>query len=110
LFFLSITLTASQLVAIATCSDTGSHNRLDLIQSLVPPHYVYNGYVFIILGMNPFPTKKNMFLHIKTDLTIYNNLKRTSSKLDLFLREHEREVKAWQIGSQKFQSDMFLQS
>ena len=38
-------LTASQLVAIATRSDTGSHNRLDLIQSLVPPHYVCNGYV-----------------------------------------------------------------
>ena len=38
-------LTASQLVAITTHSDTGSHNRLDLIQSLVPPHYVCNGYV-----------------------------------------------------------------
>jgi hypothetical protein len=37
--------TASQLVAIATRSDTGSHNRLDLIQSLVPPHYVCNGYI-----------------------------------------------------------------
>ena len=30
------------LVAIATRSDTGSHNRLDLIQSLVPTHYVCN--------------------------------------------------------------------
>ena len=38
-------LTASQLVAIATHSDTGSHNRLDLIQSFVPPHYVCNGYL-----------------------------------------------------------------
>jgi hypothetical protein len=38
-------LTASQLVAIATRSDPGSHNRLDLMQSLVPPHYVCNGYV-----------------------------------------------------------------
>ena len=38
-------LTASQLVAIATRSNTGSHNRLDLIQSLVPPHYVCNGYI-----------------------------------------------------------------
>ena len=36
-------LTTSQLVAIATRSDTGSHNRLDLIQSLVPTHYVCNG-------------------------------------------------------------------
>jgi hypothetical protein len=27
-------------------SDTGSHNRLDLMQSLVPPHYVYNGYAY----------------------------------------------------------------
>jgi hypothetical protein len=38
-------LTASQLVALATRSDTGSHNILDLIQSLVPPHYVCDGYV-----------------------------------------------------------------
>jgi hypothetical protein len=30
------------LVTIATRSDTGSHNRLDLIQSLVPTHYVCN--------------------------------------------------------------------
>ena len=29
----------------ATRSDTGSHNRLDLIHSLVPIHYVCNGYV-----------------------------------------------------------------
>ena len=29
-------------------SDTGSHNRLDLIQSLVPPHYVYKSYHPII--------------------------------------------------------------
>ena len=39
-------LTASQFVASATRSDTGSHNSLDLIQSLVPTHYVSNGYVF----------------------------------------------------------------
>ena len=31
---------------ITTRSDTGSHNRLDLIHSLVPPHYIYNGYVY----------------------------------------------------------------
>ena len=36
--------TASQLVALATRSDPGSHNRLDLIQGLVPPHYVCIGY------------------------------------------------------------------
>ena len=35
----------AQLVAIATRSDADSHNRLDLIQSLVPPHYVCNGYL-----------------------------------------------------------------
>jgi hypothetical protein len=29
-------------LTIATRSDTGSHNRLDLIQSLVPTHYVCN--------------------------------------------------------------------
>jgi len=39
-------LTASQLIAIVPRSDTGSHNRLDLIQSFVPPHCVCNGYVF----------------------------------------------------------------
>ena len=39
-------LTASQLVAIVTRSDTGSHNRLDPIQSLVPPHYLCNGYIY----------------------------------------------------------------
>ena len=38
-------LTASQLVGIATGSDTGSHNRLDLIQSLIPTHYVCNWYI-----------------------------------------------------------------
>ena len=37
-------LTASQLAAIATHSDTGSRNRLNLIQSLVPTYYVCNGY------------------------------------------------------------------
>ena len=36
-------LTVSQLVAIATHSDTGSHNRLDLIQCLVRPLYVCSG-------------------------------------------------------------------
>jgi hypothetical protein len=39
---------APQLVMIATCSDTCSHNRLDLIQSLVPPHYICNGYTFLL--------------------------------------------------------------
>jgi hypothetical protein len=34
------------LVAFATRSDTGSHNRLDLIQSFVPPHYVCNWYIY----------------------------------------------------------------
>jgi hypothetical protein len=38
-------LIASQLVAIATRSDTGSHNRLDLIQNIVPTHYVCNAYL-----------------------------------------------------------------
>ena len=37
--------TASQLVAIVTRSDTGSLNRLDLMQSIVPPHYVCNAYL-----------------------------------------------------------------
>ena len=30
----------------ATRSDTCSRNRLDLIQNLVPPHYVYNMYTW----------------------------------------------------------------
>jgi hypothetical protein len=38
-------LTGSQLVAFATRSDTDSQNKLDLIQSLVPTHYVCNGYL-----------------------------------------------------------------
>ena len=33
--------------AIAIRSDTGSHNRLDLIQSLAQPHYVCHGYILI---------------------------------------------------------------
>jgi hypothetical protein len=33
--------------AIATRSDTGSHNRFDLIQSLAKPHYVCHGYILI---------------------------------------------------------------
>ena len=31
---------------IATRSDTGSHNRFDMIHSLVPPHYVCIGHLF----------------------------------------------------------------
>jgi predicted secreted protein len=37
--------TLYQVLPIATRSDTGSHNRLNLIQSLVPPHYVRNRYI-----------------------------------------------------------------
>ena len=44
----------SQLVAIVTRSDTGSHNRLDLIQSLAPPHYVWNGYICKVDSACPF--------------------------------------------------------
>ena len=32
-----------------TTRDTGSHNSLNLIQSLVPPHYVCNGYLSQLL-------------------------------------------------------------
>jgi hypothetical protein len=39
-------LTASLLVDIMIRCDTVSYNRLDLIQSLVPPHYVHNKYLF----------------------------------------------------------------
>jgi hypothetical protein len=41
-------LTVSLLIAITNRSDTGSHNRLDLKQSLVPTHYVCNGYLLQI--------------------------------------------------------------
>jgi hypothetical protein len=41
-------LSDAQLVAITTRSDTDSQNRLDLIRSLVPPHYVCNGYIRVI--------------------------------------------------------------
>ena len=44
-------VTASQLVAIATRSDIGPHNRLDLIHSLVPPHYVCNGYILFFSNL-----------------------------------------------------------
>jgi hypothetical protein len=37
--------TALQLVAFATRSDIGSHNKFDLAQSIVPTHYVCNGYL-----------------------------------------------------------------
>jgi len=60
-------LTASQLVAIATRSDTGSHNRLDLIQSLVPPHYVCNGY--ISHGGQFYWWRKPEYLEKTTDLS-----------------------------------------
>ena len=40
-FFLPTCLLCEQPASqLATCSDTGSHNKLDLIQILVPPHYV----------------------------------------------------------------------
>ena len=38
-------LTASQLVVIAIRGDTGSYNRFDLIQSLIPTRYLCNGHV-----------------------------------------------------------------
>ena len=36
---------ASQLVVTAIRVDTGSYNRFDLIQSLIPTRYLCNGYV-----------------------------------------------------------------
>jgi hypothetical protein len=54
-------LITSQLVAVATHSDTGSHNRLDLIQSLVPPHYVCN--VCVFLEKLRAPVIKSMHQH-----------------------------------------------
>jgi hypothetical protein len=42
-------------VAIATRSDPASHNRLDLMQSLVPTHYVCNGYICLSLFLSSVP-------------------------------------------------------
>ena len=42
----------NRITTLATRSDIGSHNRLDLIQSLVPPHYVCNGYVLLKVALN----------------------------------------------------------
>ena len=58
-------LTASQFVSSATRSDTGSYDSLDLIQSLVPTHYVCNGYVFgfhvfMICLYLSYPSKKSI--------------------------------------------------
>jgi hypothetical protein len=36
----------NQVSPVATRSNTGSHNRLDLIQTLVATHYAYNWYIF----------------------------------------------------------------
>ena len=36
---------ASQLVVIAIRGDTGSYNKFDLMQSLIPTRYLCNGYV-----------------------------------------------------------------
>jgi hypothetical protein len=59
--------TTSQLVAVATRSDTGSHNRFDLIQSLVPQHYVCNGYILngiLIFKMFHLHRFQQYFKHI----------------------------------------------
>jgi hypothetical protein len=39
----------NRITTLATRSDIGSHNRLDLIQSLVSPYYVCNGYVSLLI-------------------------------------------------------------
>jgi len=39
------------LTAIVIHSDTGSHNRIDLIKSIVPAHYACNWCVSIIFQM-----------------------------------------------------------
>jgi hypothetical protein len=43
-WMMKINRITTRLVAFATRSDTGSHNRLDLIENPVPPHYVCNGH------------------------------------------------------------------
>jgi hypothetical protein len=52
------------------CSDTGSHNRLDLIQSIVPPHYVCNGYVLFLNS-----TLDDMYVISLSNISIKTNFK-----------------------------------
>ena len=39
-------LITSQPIAMATCSDSGFHNSIDLIQRYIPTHNVCNGYLY----------------------------------------------------------------
>jgi hypothetical protein len=66
----------NRITTLATRSNTGSHNRLDLIQSLVPTHYVCNGYdhscridCYSETCPNRTLSKPNTFLN-QTDFTV----------------------------------------
>ena len=57
--------TLYQVFPVVTRNDAGSHNRVDLIQSLVPPHYVCNGYLYQVL---PVVTHSDTGSHNRLDL------------------------------------------
>jgi hypothetical protein len=74
-------LSDAQLVAIATRSDTDSQNRLDLIRSLVPPHYVCNGYIRVITIL---PNSEQSYKgKVKTHKFINRQNQSTTGKLDI---------------------------
>ena len=80
-------------ITIATRSDTGSHNRLDLIQSLVPPHYVCNGYILMILQyMILYWWYYNIWYYID-DITIYDTI--------LMILKSEKMLKTHKIKNKK---------
>ena len=72
-------LTASQLFAIATSSDTGSHNRQDLIHSFVPTHYVYLMGIYILemiifyMTVHLFSVNFSHINLLKNHWTFWNN-------------------------------------
>jgi hypothetical protein len=75
-------LTASQVVAIFTWSDTGSHNGLlDLIQSLVPTHYVCNGYLWVKI------TTSCLFVCLMVFNATFNNISFISWQSVLLVEE-----------------------
>ena len=63
-------LTTSLLVAVAIRSDTGSPNRLDLIQSLVPINFVMS-WVFIDVNINYTNVKNNITKNGKSNIQNY---------------------------------------
>ena len=78
--------TASQFVGIATRSDTVSHNRLDLIQSLVPPHYMYVlGIYYIWCGFRTISLAKSVTWYTEY-LMYFFHCEETRRLVSIFLK------------------------